>query len=225
MITVSECGSSSDRYTVGNTIKDAITTVNKTMNMKNGKVIFGKVYAGIIFFSNSISPFRLDHGDRRFFVTRCDWSKEIADGHKKEGYFTKLASFYEDPIHQWGLYQYLLNRTITVDTKADAPMTSTKEIMMESEHNETEQFFIDLRNHPCKYWTSTRIDELYDNVVGKGSVGSRFANKQYDYHKKQLLDIKKEKLKINGKSQRIKTFSMKDADMDNAFIRKHIEEN
>jgi len=80
LIIASECGSASDRYTIGNTIKDAITTVNKTMNIKGKQVVFGRVYAGIIFFSNSISPFRLDKGDRRFFVTRCDWSKEIADG-------------------------------------------------------------------------------------------------------------------------------------------------
>lgn len=99
LITVSECGSSTDRFTVGNEIKDAITTVNKTMNLKHGKVVSSRVYAGIIFYSNSLSPFRLDKGDRRFFVTRCDWTKKDADEYKSEGYFTKLASFYEDPIH------------------------------------------------------------------------------------------------------------------------------
>jgi len=109
--------------------------------------------------------------------------------------------------------------------KGDAPMTSTKEIMMESEHNETEQFFVDLRKHPCKYWTSRMIDDLFDKVVGNDSMELRFTNKQYDFHKKQMLDIKKKKLKIGGTSQRVKTFSMKDADMDNDFIRKHITEH
>lgn len=223
LITVSECGSSSDRYTVGNTIKDAITTVNKTMNMKNGKVIFGKVYAGIIFYSNSTSPFRLDHGDRRFFVTRCEWSKEVADEYKREGYFTKLASFYEEPLHLWGLYQYLLNRTITVNMKGDAPMTSTKEIMMASEHNETEQFFIDLKRHPCKYWTSAMVDELYDKVIGNGNSTFRSANKQYRHLKGEMLNIAQ--IKLDGVSYKPKTFSMKDAEKTNAEIRENMRNN
>lgn len=106
--------------------------------------------------------------------------------------------------------------------KGDAPMTSTKEIMMKSELNQVEQFFSDLKNHPCKYFTSTMIDKLYEKYFGIGSI---VGNKQYDYYKSQLLDIKSKNLKYKGKPYRIKTFSMKDADMNNDFIRKNMDEN
>lgn len=72
LIVISECGSSTDRFTVGNEIKDAITTVTKSMNLKHRAIVTDDVYCGMIFYSNSLSPFCLDKGDRRFFVTRCD---------------------------------------------------------------------------------------------------------------------------------------------------------
>ena len=106
--------------------------------------------------------------------------------------------------------------------KGDAPMTSTKEIMMKSELNQIEQFFSDLSNHSCKYFTSKMIDKLYEQYFGIGSITG---NKQYDYCKNRLLDIKNKNLKYNNRSYRLKTFSMKDADMSNDFIRKNMDEN
>ncbi|MGR0480949.1 MAG: primase-helicase family protein [Candidatus Electronema sp. V4] len=72
IIIFSECGSDAARYKIGNVIKDAITSETMTMNMKHGSVITGRVYAGLIFFSNYDRPFKLDEGDRRFFITRCN---------------------------------------------------------------------------------------------------------------------------------------------------------
>jgi len=221
LITVSECGSPTDRYTVGNSIKDAITTNTKSMNIKSRPIQFGRVYAGIIFFSNSISPFRLDEGDRRFFITRCDWSKTEADKYKSEGYFSKLASFYSDPKHLYELYHYLRNRKISTDMKGDAPMTSTKEIMMHSEPNETEQFFRDLRNHPCRYWTTSMIKKLYVKEVcfGDDNVDC-IDNKQFKHFINKMVTLAP--IKVNGKTVRLKTFSMEDAEEDNKVIRSNI---
>jgi len=224
LITVSECGSSQDRYTIGNNIKDKITARSLSMNLKGREMLYGCVYAGIIFYSNSISPFRLDEGDRRFFVTRCDWSKSIADGFKEKGHFSKLASFYSDPINLHGLYHYLLTRNIKTNMKGDAPMTSTKETMMMSEPNETEQFFVDLKNHPCKYWTTSMIKNLY-----RKEFGHRYAdddiddNRQFKHFLKEMVSAKK--LKVKGDTIRPKTFSMLDAEQDNQGIRMNIQAN
>lgn len=223
LITVSECGSSTDRYTISNNIKDKITATTQPMNLKGKAMLFGCVFAGIIFFSNSTSPFRLDDGDRRFFISRCDWSKKEADEYKKHGHFSKLASFYSDTVHLHGLYHYLLNREINTDMKGDAPMTSTKEILMHSEPNETEQFFIDLRNHPCKYWTSSMVSQLYKKVCG-GSLEDDFANnKQFKHFLKEMVSLKK--MKVKGKTVRLKTFSMVDAERDNKSIRLNVDAN
>ena len=223
LITVSECGSSTDRYTVGNNIKDAITTNTKSMNIKSNPMKFGRVYAGIIFYSNSASPFRLDDGDRRFFITRCGWSKTEADKYKNDGYFSKLASFYSDPVNLHGLYHYLLNRDINTDMKGDAPMTSTKKIMMHSEPNETEQFFRDLKKHPCKYWTASMIRQLYVKEVCGGSADNDDCtdNKQFKHFLNEMVTLKP--LKMKNKTVRLKTFSMVDAEVDSKGIRFNID--
>ena len=93
---------------------------------------------------------------------------------------------------------------------------------MNSENNDVEQFFIDLKNHPCKYFTSKMIDDLYEQYFG---LGTTILNKQYAYHKKQLLNVKSEKIKYKGNSYRIKTISMMYADKDNEFIRINIDNN
>ena len=225
LITVSECGSSDDRYTVGNNIKDNITCVTKSMNRKGKEIHFGNVYAGIIFFSNSKSPFRLDEGDRRFFVTRCDWSKLEADKIKADGYFSKLSDYYTDPVHLHGLYHYLLNREIKTAMKGDAPMTSTKEVVMDSDANEIEQFFIDLRKHPCKYWTSSMIKLLYVQEAGGGTGDDSVTNKQFNHLMwTEMVSIPRT-IKVKGDSVRLKTFSIMDAELDNKDIRENIEAN
>ena len=225
IITVSECGSSTDRYTAGNNIKSAITDNNMSMNLKGKDIKNGKVYCGIIFFSNSLSPFRFDDGDRRFFVTRCDWKKEEADEYKINGYFDKLASHYSDNINLNGLYYYLLNREIKTNMKGDAPMTSTKEILMKSEPNDTEQFFNDLKKHPCKYWTKGMIDKLYFKECGGKDINDGLSdNKQYNHFVRQMLGISKP-IKVKGTTVRLKTFTHQDAGMENDYIRKHIEYN
>ena len=222
LITVSECGSSTDRYTVGNSIKDAITSNHRTMNMKGKEVKFGQVYAGIVFFSNSMFPFRLDDGDRRFFVTRCDWSKSDTDKLKESGHFKELATYYySEPKHLHGLYHYLLNREIKTNMKGDAPMTSTKELIMKSEPNEVEQFFVDLKEHPSKYWTKSMIDHLFRKVCP--GLTNDSDNKQYKHFLKNMVDVGR--MKIKGKSHRVKTFKMKDADVDTVEIRANITEN
>lgn len=104
--------------------------------------------------------------------------------------------------------------------KGNAPMTSTKEIIMTSEQNETEQFFTELKNHPCKYWTSSMIDKLFNDYIGYDSD-----NKQFKYFKAKMFNILCKKIKINGKDHRVKAFTMIDAEKDNAFIRKNIDEN
>lgn len=223
LITVSECGSSQDRYTIGNNIKDKITARSLSMNLKGKEMLFGNVFAGIIFYSNSISPFSLDKGDRRFFVTRCDWTKSKADGYKSDGYFSKLASIYSDPVHLHGLYHYLLNRDIKTNMKGDAPMTSTKEIMMVSEPNETEQFFVDLKNHPCRYWTTSMIKDLYKKEVSNSPYDDITDNKQFRHFLSEMVSAGK--LKVKGKTPRLKTFSMKDAEQNNKTIRMNIELN
>ncbi len=78
--------------------------------------------------------------------------------------------------------------------KGDAPMTSTKEIMMESELNETEQFFKYLKNHPCKYWKVSLIDKLFDKIVGKCNSDFHSENKQYKHYLQSILNIGKIKI-------------------------------
>jgi hypothetical protein len=222
LVIVSECGSAEDRYTVGNNLKDAITTTSMRINMKGGKVLYGKAYAGIIFFSNSTSPFRLDKGDRRFFITRCDWTKEEADAYKMNGYFDKLSSYYENnPTHLNGLYHYFLDRKINTDMKGDARMTSTKQLMMTSEPNDVERFFIALRKHPCRYWTKTMIDELFQKENG---LNLDLDSKQYKHFMGELIGIEY-KINFNKKTGRLKTFSMKDAEQNRKFIRQNVKDN
>ncbi|MDR3666422.1 MAG: DUF5906 domain-containing protein [Ignavibacteriaceae bacterium] len=219
LIVVSECGSKTDRYTAGNDIKNAITTKTMTMNLKGKEVVFENVYAGLVFFSNHESPFRLDEGDRRFFVTRCAWSKEEADKHKEDGYFHKLASFYKDPVNLHGLYHYLLNRKIGTDLKGDAPPTATKEIMMRSEPNETEKFFVDIKKHPCKYWTKSMVTALFEKECDDLSDN----NKQFKHFISAMFDAGK--MKVSKKSQRLKTFSIEYATKNKTFIRENIADN
>ena len=126
IIIFSEYGSDAERYKVGNVIKDAITAETMTMNIKYGSIITERVYAGLIFFSNYDRPFKLDEGDRRFFVTRCNWTKEYADKLKEQGYFDELSNFYNDEENIHGLYYYLMNHDIKINFKGDAPMTKAK---------------------------------------------------------------------------------------------------
>lgn len=117
LITVSECGSDKERYTIGNALKDAITAISMTMNLKGKDIVNESVYCGMIFFSNYRSPFRLDEEDRRFFITRCDQTKEEANILKESGYFNTLFSYYSDLKRLNGLCYYLLNRNISTNMK------------------------------------------------------------------------------------------------------------
>lgn len=82
------------------------------MNLKHKDIVDGKIYFGIIFFSNFDTPFVLDKGDRRFFVTICNWNKEYTDDIKKKGYFRSIFEHYSNEENLIGLYYYLMNRYI-----------------------------------------------------------------------------------------------------------------
>ena len=106
--------------------------------------------------------------------------------------------------------------------KGDAPMTSTKMLMMESEPNEVERFFKDLSNHPCRYWTKAMIDAIFEKVLGSDL---RIGNKQYGHHMSKLIELYKDPIKVMGKPHRIKTFTLKDADVDRIVVRQNAEEH
>lgn len=224
LVTVSECGSSKDRFTVGNTTKEAITTTTMGLNLKGREMVFCNVYAGIIFFSNSQNPFRLDEDDRRFFVTRCDWTKKYTDKLKQQNYFKDLISFYSKEEHLNGLYYYLLNRRITTDIKGDAPSTTTKTLMMNAEPNEAEQFFIDLNaHHPCRYWGVKMLKELFVNSMSDND-DAPMNIKQFNVLMREYLPGVC-RISYQGKTVRVRTFSHAEAEMDNDVIRNNMDQN
>lgn len=92
---------------------------------------------------------------------------------------------------------------------------------MESEISETEQFFIDLKNHPCKYWTASMIENLFDNEFG---TNKHIDNKEYKYHLRNKLESAGS-IKINGKTFRIKCFGFEDSQKDRQVIKQNIDEN
>lgn len=92
--------------------------------------------------------------------------------------------------------------------------------MINSEPNEIEEFFSDLYKHPCRYQTKSMIDTLFQSIYG---IGNCHDNKQYKHFTGKLVNC--EKIKIDGESYRIKTFSMKEAGLDNNYKRDNIQQH
>lgn len=202
VIAVSECGGSKEKYSVNDMLKSAVTDATKNLNLKGKAIVNSPVFCGIILFSNSINPFKIEHGERRFFATRCDWTRVEVLNKENSKYFKLLRDFYKDDVNLNGLYHYLMGREIRTNLKGVAPETQFFRDIVDSSLSAVDRFFQDLENHPCKFWTREMISRLFEN-----HVGDMFDNKgQFEYYFKKVM-VTTESVRIDGNVTRLKTWS------------------
>ncbi len=218
LITIDECGDDEYSYKVDNNLKELVTAPSMGLNIKHKDIIDTNVYAALIFFSNHEYFFKLEDGDRRFFVTRCDWTTEDIERNEKEKYYYNLINYYKnEPLHQFGLFTYLKNREIKINLKGHAPLNEMKKIIMKSGKNDVENFFISMMEHPCQYWTTSMIKDLFIKKFGEDSSN---LEKQFKYHINKMFDAGRAK-----GGQRIKAFTLPLAQQASKYKIDNIEMN
>ena len=218
LIVVSECGGSKDRFIINDSLKSAITETSKNLNLKGKSVTNSKVFCGIILFSNHNNPFKIDAGERRFFATKCNWTKHDVKRKEEVGYFRELRNYYQSEEHLNGLYHYLCTRDIKSNMKGLARETEVFRQIVEDSVSDVDRFFNDLKKHPCKYWKPDMIYKLHEIFYGDTIKHQKAI--EYNIHKMKSTKVT---MKIDGKNYRLKTFDADLASMDSKIIRDHID--
>lgn len=94
---------------------------------------------------------------------------------------------------------------------------------MNNEVNDIEDFFTELKESECKYWTLEMIDNLLD---AKFSHALRIKNiKQYNYFIKNRMKTVSIRSHYKGKKYLVKSFDYENAIASAEYIKNNIDEH
>lgn len=219
-----EVGRYKTRYEVTEGLKSIISKQKGFLDIKYEKQCNTKIYCGFYFTSNEEFPFSFSSTDRRFLCLASYMTQDEKNKLESEGHYTDLYNYFSDEnkIHLLALYRWLEQRTIEMNCKGDAPLTIEKKNMIEHHISEADQWFIDLAEGKCHYWT----EELLNKKFIEDFSVEKFNNERENLRRFWKSNMKpvEGQFRFGGKRHRVRTFTHELKTKSIEFINKSIND-